>query len=555
VAKLLSTHMDDWNNVLGETCDGTAPTDMRARGIACLHRRLDEVDAAVGVLTDADTGIIESSVEVASALEPARRCVGARTDPPATEDELEAAADLDRAEALLRAGRPDEAREAADAVLQSIQALDAVHLETRAHMVRGQAACTLQNLPEGMADLRRAVILADRSDSARLAVHAMLALLSFSSRAQPGGEAELLAGLCEGRIAGAQGEADHFQWSLHYEHGVLRGEQRRFDEARALLERARRELLVLPGEHDVERSNVENELGSIAGRVGDSAAARRHFEASLAIEQALRGPWHPRVMAVTTNLGLTAWVAGDVPRARELLDRVVEIAERTDGSDGRSLAAALASQALVDLATGRWQAAREGLERALPIRERVLGPEHISTGGTLINLALAHAPLGDLDAADAASARALRILEAGLPPDHPDALEARGLRGEILRARGDAAAADTMLRQALADLERTLGADDPRLCFVLLSLARLHEARGETTKAVAMLTRAVGLGETPFTVHTRAHAQVELARLVVADDRDRARALAEEARETYRRLQWQGEEAARVERFLAEHRR
>jgi tetratricopeptide (TPR) repeat protein len=87
------------------------------------------------------------------------------------------------------------------------------------------------------------------------------------------------------------------------------------------------------------------ELGLVLRDLGDLAAARRHLERALAIQEAIWGPDHPEVAYFLADLGLVLRDLGDLAAARRHLERALAIRQTALGprhSDTKATARALA---------------------------------------------------------------------------------------------------------------------------------------------------------------------------------------------------------------------
>jgi tetratricopeptide (TPR) repeat protein len=200
---------------------------------------------------------------------------------------------------------------------------------------------------------------------------------------------------------------------------------------------------------DVAR--VYRNLGSIYGRLGEQAKARRAHEASLAVYEQVLPPDHPELAGLLINMG-EGYVIDEEP------DRAVPI-----------------------------------LERAYEICRQHLGEDHLHTALALVNLSNARSMLGQHAEALELQGRAIGILARTVGEDHPMYVHALGFGGELLRRSGDAEAALARQNEALARAEVVFGPDHPELTQILEEQARALEDLGRFRDAAASVRRQLAV--------------------------------------------------------------
>lgn len=193
----------------------------------------------------------------------------------------------------------------------------------------------------------------------------------------------------------------------------VRVSQRRFAEARALLERAQR-ILAANGETKSEAAGaIENALTNIAMREEDYPAARRHAEAQLAIElqlRAERGPAQP----VTAYLlyGQVLEKLDEYEQAENAMREAVRLAEATDGPLQRHYLRALTNLGILLNARGKPREALPFARRAVDVATQQLGADAPNLVAVLLSLAEIERVLGDLPASLALYEHAGRLIAA-----------------------------------------------------------------------------------------------------------------------------------------------
>ncbi len=186
------------------------------------------------------------------------------------------------------------------------------------------------------------------------------------------------------------------------------------------------------------------------------------------------------------------------------------------------------------------QGDREGSLRAqqqgLALKERALGRDHPDVGISEGNLAVALEALGRNQEALEHVDRSIEILENGLGAGHPDLATQLNNRGEILNTLGRSRDARASFEKARIIWERELGLDNRNLAYALTGIGVSYLVEGDPLSALVPLERAFKIREKQETDPSRrAETRFALARALWESGRDRgrARALAEDARESY----------------------
>jgi tetratricopeptide (TPR) repeat protein len=295
---------------------------------------------------------------------------------------------------------------------------------------------------------------------------------------------------------------------------------------------------VLGAEHK-RVADTENSLGAVDYELGATVEARIHFERALKIREKTLGSDHPLTAGSWMNLGNCHLELNQFEQARDNYERALAIQERTLGADHPTVAYSLTNIGLVLVNQGKYRDSLPYYSRALAIREKALGLENPDTAYNLEYLGAVQAELGAYDEALAFQERALKIREKTLGPDHPQVAASLHSLGETLVKMERYPEARERLAAALALRERAFGANNPDVASTLVALARLElEAEGD---AVAPAARALEIRDNHSDVVGKdvLESQFLLARALVeqrrpsADDRARARVLAEAARAGY----------------------
>ncbi|MBZ5712976.1 serine/threonine-protein kinase [Nannocystis pusilla] len=329
-----------------------------------------------------------------------------------------------------------------------------------------------------------------------------------------------------------------------------------YDEGRAILERVvATEEKVLGPEHPDFAISLHN-LASAYRLKGAYAEARVLYERTLAIREKVLGPEHPSVAQSLNSIAGILSRTGAYEEARVMHARALALREKALGPDHPDVASSLHNLAGVHRSMGAYGDAKPLFERALAIWEQAFGPEHVSLAAPLESLALVHVALGEYDRASPLAERALAVREKKLGPDHPDVAFSLVNLALVRASTGAYEEAEALYRRALAIDEAKLGPDHPEVAYTLIGLAEVALARDRPAEAVALAERSTGIlagREAP--ADKLADSRFVLARALVAAlaDKDRALALARQARDGLRAVNGKSKELAQVEAFLTQH--
>ncbi|HEY6477100.1 MAG TPA: tetratricopeptide repeat protein, partial [Polyangia bacterium] len=185
---------------------------------------------------------------------------------------------------------------------------------------------------------------------------------------------------------------------------------------------------------------------------------------------------------------------------------------------------------------GEREQALRAQQEGLALKERALGHDHPDVGISEGNLAVVLEALGRNQEALEHVDRSIEILENGLGAGHPDLATQLNNRGEILNALGRSRDARASFEKARIIWERELGLDNRNLAYALTGIGVSYLFEGDWPNAIFPLERAFKIREAQETDPSRrAETRFALARALWESGRDRARAraLAEQARESY----------------------
>ncbi|HLM47644.1 MAG TPA: tetratricopeptide repeat protein, partial [Myxococcaceae bacterium] len=234
---------------------------------------------------------------------------------------------------------------------------------------------------------------------------------------------------------------------------------------------------------------------------------------------------------------LLIWTA-EVRRSQPLdvLDTQKVVLETVSERSGDDLARAesLHIMGSVLYKVGRFEEARERFQQAQVLMEKALGPEHAFVAAMYNNVGVTLTELGRFEEARLNYERSLAIAQKTLGPEHPDVANTLTSLGRTLGRAQHLDEAEQHLRHSLAIAQKVLSPEHSLVGETLLGLAEVALARGQPAQAIPPLEKALAM-ENPF---ERAELQFTLARALLASggERQRARRLATDALEHYRRI-------------------
>ncbi|MCA9649863.1 MAG: tetratricopeptide repeat protein [Myxococcales bacterium] len=291
--------------------------------------------------------------------------------------------------------------------------------------------------------------------------------------------------------------------------------------------------------------------GRLAMREGDLDGARRELENALAEARKRLPADHTDMLVIRGNLAVALTKAGDTAAATAMYEELLEAQRRVLGPSHPDVGATAFNLGNAALEDRRLADARRWFEEARRVWTAAFGEGHVQVSFPLGALGEVARRRGELEDARRLQLEALQLREGTLGSEHPALCDVLDELGEIAREQGDLGSAEEQLRRSLG-LRRSAG--DPRVDVTLTKLGRVLVEAGKREEGIAMLEEAIELrskaGVDPL---KRAETELVLARVMVTEDRTRAKALAEAA---VARLQAEpgrrSNEREEAERWLAE---
>ena len=502
-----------WREARYQACAATRVTGeqsdaMLDRRMQCLRRRALELEALGAAWAEGlDREGVAAAVRTAANLPRLDPCadveaLGRSVPPPEDPDDAarveELRDDLARANGDARAGRATAATEAIETIKQAAEGLEYRPLIAEASLALGSSLDDLGKQDEAIALWTTAHYDAVATGADRAAAESAT-LLAFGY-----GGALANPELAEvwGRHAQAwvdQLASPQYEARLLESLGANRMAENKYAEALDMFERAFELRASDPSDDDpLSISYARNHLGIALMRLGRYAEAVEALEANLALQLEILGPGHIDLAMTRTNLANAQERQGDLA------------------------------------------AAESNLRAALAGFEGAYGRDHPSIAIVLTNLGNVLTSREDVEAAQPVFERALQVSKAVFDADHPIVAAAYNNVGENLHARGKLDEAERAHRAGLELRRKRLGHDHPDVAVSLANLAEIMIDRENWAEARNELELALEIRrDAQIDPKLIASSEFLLARVLWDGDldRDRARELAQIARDRYAGLQ------------------
>lgn len=498
----ISGAIDDWAGrwlaQREETCSATHVRKEQSealldRRMACLDRKLVELDALTRVLTETSSETVEQLWEVVASLPDLEACtrpqnVGDLTEPgPDLRAPVERLrVDLATVDALKVAGRYAEGLEMARRVVAEAASLEYEPLIAEAMLARGRLEQRSGDAATAETTLEDALVIAEavQHDAIVLAARTELTwTVGYMNN-------RLDDGLRWGRLSGAtlrrlQLERSATAAELHGNLGAMLSRYRRFEDARREYETALAIDSRLANPDESSRATHVYNLGLLEKDVGDLDAAQRHLEQAHTIFERAYGPDHPTTANAVQSLGLVAYRRGAYSRATALHEQALVSFERVLGPDHEFVVTALNGLANAAERSSRLEEAEAYHRKSLGIIRRSHGETHMFTGLARINFGNVLLARDRYEDALGEHVAALEILQGTLGQRHGVLAHALSGQGRALLALARPQEAQVVLARAWALSEEDADADSLLRGQIAAALARVHWEAGLHDRAIA----------------------------------------------------------------------
>jgi eukaryotic-like serine/threonine-protein kinase len=503
--RALDDYARRWVQMRKDACSATRihreqPESVMTVRMACLDRRLQELQALTDVLARADSKVMAKAVQAANGLVDLKRCADveallAQVKPPSDAGVLKAVraveGELATARALFASGALAPALEQAARAAQSAR-------ETGYSPALAEALDLLGWIEVKNGDPKAATGALDEAEWEAEASH--LDAVAVEATARNAYTLGRLARYAEGdreaqhgaALLRRQGGDPMLESELLYQVATLRLFEGRYADGLTQLERAvdLREKALGP-----ESPALAPLLTRLADAAERSSKYDRAFSAAqraIAIDERALGPVHP-------DLAEALIAAGDAQRqldhheeAHRTYQRALDIREKAFGPNSPDVATTLFGVGIAFIDEGRYRQALPLFQRAEKIYEQAYGRAHPSVANTLGNLAICLETLGQAEEALKMVQEAREIEARANGPDHPGLLYLDAMAADALRDLGRLEESAAALRHALSVADKGMK-DSPESATAMNALAEVLSLQGRASEARALAERAHAL--------------------------------------------------------------
>jgi serine/threonine-protein kinase len=462
VSKGLDAYLTTWAGDEVAQCNArrAAPGDALATARTdCMDQRLGELRAFVSELRRANAATVDNAVEGARALPGLDVCESAdpsrgRTwpgDAALRERAKTMVQELGVVDAMSVAARYKDALDAAQKDAAEASRIGFQPLVAESLLSLAETQQSAGDVDAAERTFHDAAVAAERAGEARVAARAWIGIARRAEEHED--EAHVEADFDHAQAwTDRVGDDDLLRGKLLFTRGMVYSDAGRFDESRALVQKA----LDLFEKHGAEHEAMSalNGLGIDADMQGRVDEAKGYYGRVLAWREQVLGPDHPTVANLLNNLGTMLCDNGQYDEAGPMLERALAIRERTFGPEQRTVGQSLTNLAELRVRTGRKAEGLDLAQRGLAVLEKVYGPQARSVVAPLAAVCEALVALGRYEDAIAPAERELAILQKGGGADVNVAGAQTDLGIALLQSKRDVVRGRAMLVEARATYVR-----------------------------------------------------------------------------------------------------
>jgi eukaryotic-like serine/threonine-protein kinase len=495
----LDRHAEAWltaRRALCEQQEGAVALDRDAYVLRrlCLDAARTGLATAGEILEQANDDVVKQAVQVVASLPSIEACADVEVRAPwrssPSEETLRAAeaidSDLARVQVFRAAGRYDRALERARTAAEQAASIDDTATEARARLEVADLE-QRRDEPSAIDSFHRAFSIALRAGHYEVLAKVSAALASTVAHDGHFGEAERwLANAAA--AADAAGNDDRITAFVENARGRVYGAQ---GQSREAIAANRRMLEALERVHGPDAEATAVALNNLAVALfghGEHDEGAMHAERGLGILERELGPWHPRVANTALTLSGIRMRQARYEEASAFAERGALIIERAYGRQHPHYALMLNALATNEGSRSNYEAAAERHRELLALRLETKGPDDLGVASSRTNLGLTLYRLRALASARDELEEARRIFRLSLGEDHPKSAYVETVLGFVAVDEGHAAAAIEPLERALAIL--TEGEDSDRAMAEFALARALAKSGGDLERARALAERA-----------------------------------------------------------------
>lgn len=573
VARLLDDYADNWRRDYLDACEAThirgdQSVALLDRRMACLQLRRRELSSLVDLMSSQEHARQEKRdlgrwMKAAQDLSSLAECSDTAAlmspqHPPADPETRQQVEDLRgriaENNALMNAGNWAEALAEAKTLVTEAEQL--AHLPTLAEALLrlGLAQEKLSKGEEAGATFERAISVAQAGRHDRVGAEAFTRLVRINAHLLRNfDQSDFYARLAKGNIQRLDRPED-LQADLADHIGVL--ESRRGDLERALqfhLEALELNQARLGKMHPSVATSLIR-LGTVSHDLGQFQQAASYLQEALLIQKESLGSEHPAVATTLDRLGNVSYRQGELADADRYYRQALEILLTTHGPEHALTATIQLHSATVLSDLGQHLRALEHFQQVLEVFVDEYGPEHPNVAAVWSNIGTTRIDALDFDGALDAYAQTLRIQRQTLGQDHLALATTYFNMGEAWNEKADFHRAMEHHQQALDAWRRHLGESHYLVGHALTGLGRAQLGLDRPSEALANFEQALKLWQDQEQdAAVPAWTRWQMAQAVSHEDSEKARDLAQQALDGYRRSAADHpNEIQQIERFLSE---
>jgi serine/threonine protein kinase/tetratricopeptide (TPR) repeat protein len=518
IVEHLDAHAGRWQEARKNLCLAAVRRDIspeiKDRGMACLDRRLRELDAVSTILSRGTDEIIKDSPVAVSELSSVSDCTnttllatGGDALSPAW---AEIADQFPELKAMFVSSQYQQLLEQATRLrtLAEERGFGRGEAEALTWVANAERALSMYGSSEE--HFFEAVRIAQKEGSPRvraIAWQGLMGLATADDRPKEG-----LRWFKHAEIANEQAGVDpELQARLTYLQGFSYYKLQEYEQA---LGRFEASAALYEKVYDPEHWRVSSSLAIAGaslrqlGRFNDALAITRR---ALSIAISSLGPEHPRLASIHNGLANTLGRLMKFDEAREHYKEAQRLVVAANGERHASVGMYLYNRANLELRAGRFEEALDLGKRARELRAEKLGDGHAAVMRAISGIATAHFRLGDLDRAVELQTDVVKRYQLRNGDEHVVTGQAHSELCNYLR-RGK------KLKQARESCNEALGILDPDapdqrdLALALTYAAWIDVDKGESENALARAQKAWGLRqEHPGLAHEEGQTRFVLA--------------------------------------------
>ena len=558
-AAALDDYAGTWVAMREDACLATAvrreqSPDLMDLRMACLDRRLSAASAMTQLFARADGDVVLRAAPAVLALEPVAGCADVdalRAAQPPPRDPARRAwvagidRRLDEATALFAAGKPKAAHAVASQL--AIEARAAGHLPVRAR-AESLAATYLRNVHGSGAEqaLADAMVISAAAHDDKAIAEDLATLVSFLS--ENGRTIEALALRPAGMAAAERAGDDKTRARVHWAFGVAFGDTPKYVEAETELRTALALEERASGPDSLALPPILADLAYTLNALRRLDEARPVAERGLAIVTKRVGADNPAATPLLNVLGRNAYLRDDYTGAVAAYEKMRDITAAAYGPESPRMFVPLNNLASALDATGHTDEALAMQERLDPIVIQAFGAESTHYASQAMAKSVYLQNLHRAAEATIQAERAVALYDK-LAPDGNDVAKALAQQGILLREAHKLAECVPVARRVIAIREKLYPPSHSTLIDAASELGLCLIGLGRAAEALPLLERALAGEAAAENPRAPAHAKLTWALAQATPNPARARAYAEDSRDTYVKL-GDREEAAEVEAWL-----